>query len=378
MRPRPRRLLLLGAGHTHVLALPRIACAAHKHGVEVTIASNESVMPYSGMLPGVVADLYPKRAMLIDAAALADRCGVDFVNENAIDLDARLRQVRLTSGLKLNYDYLSINIGGDSRGAIAEEGGDVMPVKPALPFLHWLEQWQNTRGTSVAVVGAGVAGVEIALALDARLRGRGRRGGVYLVGSGSDIIPGLPRLAPPLRKLLARQGISQLLGQRAVAAYPGALELEDGSEHHADRVVLCTGVRPWNGLAAAGLDSDGRGFPYINQWLQSVSHPDIFLCGDCASWHRQSLPKSGVFAVRQAHTLAVNMAALCAGEELRTWDCDPRYLSIIGAGRRYAIAHRAGRVVKGRWVWYWKDYLDRGFMRGFAARSSSPRRGSRR
>lgn len=372
MRPRPRSLVLLGAGHAHALALEPIARAAAEHGVSVKLVSGESVMPYSGMLPGTAAGLYAKQEMLLDFTLLARRCGVDFIQENAIGLDLRRRLVQLESGQKIPYDYLSLNVGGICRAELAEEGGDVMPVKPALPFLHWLEGWTNVRSLCCAVVGAGVAGVEMALALDARLRRRGRRGGVYLVGSGRDITPGMPRFAAVLRRLLAQRGISQLLGQRATAAHPGALAMADGSEHRADRVVLCTGVRPWPGLREAGFETDARGFPYFNQWLQSVSHPDVFLSGDCAAWHRHPLPKSGVFAVRQARTLADNMAALCAGRDLASWNCDERHLAIVCSGERHAVAHRAGRVVAGRLVWRWKDWLDRRFMDGF--RDSRPRR----
>ena len=366
MIAKPKHIVLLGAGHTHALALRHAAAAAHRNGVKMTLISGESSMPYSGMLPGVVAGLYHKQEILLDVAALARESGVDFIKENAVALDLQLRLIQLESGARMDYDVLSINIGGDCRGRISEDGGDVMPVKPVLPFLAWLENWHDMKNATVAVVGAGIAGVEVALAIDSRLRRQGRFGGVYLVGRNKEIVPTMPKLAKRLQKLLITRSISQMLGTAATAAVPGRLVLEDGSEHHADHVVVCSGVNIWTGLAEAGLDVDRRGCAIVNQWLQSVSHPDVFACGDCASWYKDPIPKSGVFAVRQARALAVNIQGLCEQKSLRPWRTSPKHLAIVCSGDRKAVAHRDGAVINGRLVWHWKDYLDRKFMRKFS------------
>ena len=358
--------MMVGAGHTHALALKYVSQTAREQGATVTLISGEKFMPYSGMVPGVVAGLYPKRALLLDVASLAVDNQVEFIPENVVALDLHLRQVRLESGATVSYDYLSLNVGGDCKGVVSEEGGDVMPVKPVMPFLQWLERWQKVKYATCAVIGGGIAGVEIALSLDARLRKRGRIGGVYLVGRNRDLVPGKPTLARILHKLLVRRGISQLLGVPAQTAVPGAIQLADGTEYRADYVIVATGVKIWPGLAGSGLEVDERGCVVVNQWLQSVSHPDIFACGDCASWYRNSMPKSGVLAVRQAHTLGHNLAASLADGVFQPWETAQAQLAIVCTGNRSGVAHTNGRTFKGRLVWLWKDYLDRKFMRKFA------------
>lgn len=362
----PDEVVLIGAGHTHVLALRRIARAARRHSARVTLICRESLTPYSGLLPGVIAGLVPRRELMLNIASLTRRCGIEYIQQNVISIDPQLRQVVLESGTRISYDHLSVNVGGSCEGMLTEGGGDVMPVKPVVPFLDWLDRWKDHKRLTCAVVGGGISGVEVSLAIDARLRKRGRKGGVYLVGKNTELIPQRPDLAHAASRLLERRGISQILGARAAAAYPGYLQLADRSEHVADLVIVSTGVRPWKGLRESGFECDEQGFVLVNSRLQSVSHPDVLACGDCATVVGGRYPKSGVFAVRQADTLAANVIAKMAAKPLKAWQSEARALAIICAGDHRALAHRqGGQVLYGRFVWWWKCYLDKLFMRKF-------------
>ena len=69
-----------------------------------------------------------------------------------------------------------------------------------------------------------------------------------------------------------------------------------------------------------------------------------------------------MFAVRQGPVLADNLRRALAGEALRAYVPQDQYLVILSAGRKYAIATRGTRAIEGRWVWHWKDWIDRRFM----------------
>jgi hypothetical protein len=40
-----------------------------------------------------------------------------------------------------------------------------------------------------------------------------------------------------------------------------------------------------------------------------------------------------------------------------------RALLLLSCGARYAIAQRGGWTAEGHWVWLWKDWIDRRWLR---------------
>ena len=64
-----RDLVLVGGGHSHVLALRAIAMQPIA-GLRVTLVSPASHTPYSGMLPGLISGHYDFQQVHIDLARL--------------------------------------------------------------------------------------------------------------------------------------------------------------------------------------------------------------------------------------------------------------------------------------------------------------------
>jgi len=121
-----------------------------------------------------------------------------------------------------------------------------------------------------------------------------------------------------------------------------------------------SGDAPW--LRATSLALDARGFIAVDRTLRSTSHLNVFAAGDCATRVEDPQPKSGVFAVRQGPALAANLRRALAGEALAPFVTSSRALALLNCGSRYAVASGGGIVLEGRWVWHWKDWIDRRFM----------------
>jgi selenide,water dikinase len=321
-----RRLLLIGGGHAHAWVL--------KQGVEgeATLVTPYPHHTYSGMLPGFVAGHYTLEEIRIDIAALAQRAGVRLVLGRVAALDAAKRVARLEDGSELPYDRASLDV-----GSIANAPAEALPAKPFEPFMEqWLEAKDRLR--TLAVVGGGAAGVEMAMAAAHRANAR--------VTLYSD----RPMFRPGLRQRIARQLAANGVEVRA-AAYAGEAF---------DLVIWTAGAfaLPW--LRASGLAVDGRGFILVDDQLRSVSHPEVLAAGDCATLRDAPHPKSGVYAVRHAPVLAANLRG--AGRRYRP---QRRALMLLSCGARYAIADWGGFSWEGAWVWRWKDRIDRRWVEGF-------------
>jgi selenide,water dikinase len=237
----------------------------------------------------------------------------------------------------------------------------------------------------VWIQGGGAAAIELAFALRARglwpelgLRGEGLRLGSRAAN----------RLA---ERWLTNAGIAIHRGQQhPVPAEPAGVP-----------TLACTGSWGPGWLAAAGLPLDGRGRLLTEASLQVQGQPRIFASGDCGVIASQPRPPSGVWAVRAAPVLAENLELLLAGgdpsssfdrdsrshghrnsnssgssdshnKKLKQWRPQAWALQLLADGG-VAGAPRAlaswGPLTLGpsRWLWHWKDRIDRRFMALFEA-----------
>ncbi|HRH85461.1 MAG TPA: hypothetical protein PLO41_01320, partial [Rubrivivax sp.] len=117
------------------------------------------------------------------------------------------------------------------------------------------------------------------------------------------------------------------------------------------------------------LAVDDRGFVRIDGQLRSVSHPQVFASGDCASWPGHALPKAGVHAVRMGPVLAGNLRAALLGPAdagaPKAHRPQRHFLALLATGDGRAIASRGPFGAEGAWAWRWKDRIDRRFLRQF-------------
>ena len=405
--PIVKDLVLAGGGHSHVIVLKRFGMK-RMPGVRITLICRDVETPYSGMLPGHVAGHYTHDEIHIDLGPLARFANARFYHDEVVGLDPIDRLAICRNRPPVPYDVLSIDIGSapltdDVPGA----AGSVVPVKPIGNFVtRWNALVERVLATEapvrIGVVGAGAGGVEMVLAMRHGLRARLREAGgnpdrlsFDLFPGGSEVLPSKPpRVRASFARVLGERGVrvhfdawidrvtpgalhaAGLTGGAEAGAgdgtvygtgYPCVLHTAGGTMHELDEVLWATAAGAQTWLAACGLATDESGFVAVHPTLESTSHPGVFAAGDCASVLEHPREKAGVFAVRQGPTLEENLRRALCGLALKPFRPQRRYLSLISTGDRRAIATRGGALVlDGDWVWRWKDWIDRRFMRKFA------------
>ena len=377
-QPILRDLVLVGGGHSHVVVL-RMLAMQPEPGLRITLICTDIDTPYSGMLPGYISGHYSFDDVHIDLGRLAAFAGARFIHGEVTGLDRANQRVLLRDRPSVPYDLLSINTGSTPKvrqvdGARAH----TVPVKPIAHFnQRWLQLLDRVRALhsrfTIAVVGGGAGGVELVLSVQYRLRQE-----LHTLGKSPDLLRFvlltagdtlLPTHNPGVRARFAR-----VLKERHVAVHtraevnqvsPGCLHTQDGRTFDADETLWVTqaGGPAW--LQGTGLALDEHGFIQVNQQLQTLDDPKIFAAGDVASFTARPLEKAGVFAVRMGPPLAKNLRLSLRGQPLVAYKPQQRWLALISTGDRCAVASRGAIGFAGNWVWTWKDWIDRRFMRKF-------------
>lgn len=361
--PVVKDLVLIGGGHAHALVL-RMWAMDPLPGVRVTLINPGPAAPYTGMLPGLIAGHYRRDEIMIDLVRLARFAGARVILDRVVGIDRDGGQVLLAGRAPLAYDVASLDIG------IASDlpdlpGYDAYAVA-AKPLGGYSDRWQaflarRLQRPRVVVVGAGVGGVELALASAHRL---GAGAEVTLLEQGDAALPGIG--AGARRALLAhldRAGVRLLTAARPAQIEAEAVVLTDGRRLPSDFTLAVAGGRPADWLAETGLALH-QGFVSISNTLQS-SDPLIFAAGDCAHMGFAPRPKAGVYAVRAAPVLLHNLRAALLGGPMRRYAPQRDYLKLISTGGQGAVADKWGLPLNGGWLWRLKDRIDRAFMAKF-------------
>ena len=373
-----RDIVLIGGGHSHVGVLRRFGMNPEP-GVRLTVICNSVDTPYSGMLPGYISGHYGFDDCHIDLPRLAMFAGARFYNDEVVGLDTARQQVLCRHHPPVGYDVCSINVGSTPQvGRVPGATEHAVPVKPILNLnARWLALLQRVRQhpgrTTIAVVGGGAGGVEMALSMQYRLRAElaalGRSPddlAFHLFTSGPEVMPTHNAwVRRHFTRVLAQRGVHLHTGAEVARVGAGTLTTAAGQALAADEIVWVTqaGGPAW--LQTAGLALDGDGFVRVNEHLQT-SHPQVFAAGDVCAFGPRPLEKAGVFAVRMGPPLADNLRRAVRGVPLKAYKPQRRWLALISTGDKHAVASRGALGFAGNWVWRWKDWIDRRFMQRFS------------
>ena len=354
-------LVLAGGGHAHVEVLRALAMKPVP-GLRVTLISRSRTAIYSGMVPGYVAGQYDLDEISVNLDRLCVLGGHRFIMGEIEGLDPVAQTFALRGRPALGFDTASINVGSTpDLAAIPGAAEHATPVKPIEGFARHFADWQaETRARSIAIVGGGAGGVELALALSARLD---QRAVPHLIDHHPSLLSKLPPGAGRwAQKRMEQRGVSLHLGQRVTEI------TADGPRTQAlipaDLTLLVTGSKAPRWIEDSGLSCDERGFMRVGNTLQSRSHPAIFGAGDCVNYDAFPREKAGVFAVRAGPGLADNVRRLALDATPVPTTMQQRGLQLIGDGAGAACAIWGPFVLSapGRALFRWKDHIDRLWM----------------
>jgi NADH dehydrogenase len=283
----PDKILVIGggfAGFWAAVAARRVAGSR----ADVSLVSREPVLE-------IRPRLYEATPETLAVALLPLLCKVDvgFVRGEAIGLDTAAKTVALAAGDQLTYDRLVVATGSRMRRPPvpgAEAAFSVDTQAEAIAFDRRLaEIVRDVAEPTIAVVGAGFTGIELALELRDRLVAHGANGAaerlrIVLIDRAETVGPELgPGPRPQIEAALAAAGVELRLGAAVRALAADRVSFADGSVLAADAVVLATGMAasPFAGQVPGARDALGR--VIVDAALRAPAAPEAFVAGDAAA-----------------------------------------------------------------------------------------------
>jgi NADPH-dependent 2,4-dienoyl-CoA reductase/sulfur reductase-like enzyme len=288
------KILLVGANHAGTAAANTILDSYP--GNELTIIDRNDNISYLGCGTALwVGRQIPDSDGLFysSADALAAKgASVHMETEvTKIDFAAKTATAKTKDGAELRVEYDKL--------ILATGSAPIMPNIPGsdLGNIQSVKLFQDGKSAdellgkpeikTVAVIGAGYIGVELAEAIVRR----GRNALLFEAESTSLASYYDDCMTADMDKVLGDNGVQLHFGER-VQSFKGdgvvSGIVTDKGEYQIDMAIMAIGFRPNAALAAGSLDTIGNGAIAVNA-RQETSLPGVYAVGDCASIYSNAL-----------------------------------------------------------------------------------------
>lgn len=363
-----KHLVLAGAGHAHMVTMANIHMFCEL-GYRVTVIGPSDYHYYSGMGPGMLGGGYEPDDIRFAVKQTIEEQGGVFLRDSVTGVDPVARELRLESGGTVSYDVLSFNTGSHINLPILGGNTDrvytVKPIERLYQARKEIETLSRKQSVTVAVIGGGPAGTEVAGNVSELLRKSSYRSKIVLF-AGRALLARFPEAVKnSSRNLLEKSGVLIKEGEHLRSIQDNCLHFDSGIEEQADFIILATGVHPSSFFREAGLRTGPAGGLLVNCKLQCSEYPEIFGGGDCICFEDQPLDKVGVYAVRENPVLFHNLLAFLQGKPLQNFDPGGDYLLIFNLGNGLGVLRKKWFQISGKLAFRVKDWIDRKFIRDF-------------
>jgi NADH dehydrogenase len=362
------RVVILGAGFGGLTAARALAGKA-----EVTVVDRHNFQTFLPLLyqvstAGLAADhvVHPVRGAL-------RKTDVKFRMGTPITIDHKNKNIKLDSSEILEFDHLIVALGSATADfgipGVVEHGLGMKDVHEAIIIraevmrrFEDLCRFEDDTRLSIAVVGGGPTGVEMAGALAELKRGplhndmahAADHMDIYLIEAG-------PRILPMFAQSLSERATSDLIKLGVHVKTNAAVRevksrqivLKEGDPIPAEVTIWAAGVKGEPTAGALGLPISGTRLS-TDQTLQVENYPYIWAIGDISGAKGSDgrfLPMVAPVALQQGKFVAKQILNLASGKNLAQFKYRDKG-SMATIGRNKAIVQLKGFKLAGAPAWF--------------------------
>ena len=360
-------LVLLGAGHSNIEVIRYLGKQKLK-GLRITLVSNDTYTTYSGMVPGYIEGKYNWNEINIDLIKLCYKNNIKIVIAEVSRISGKQNKVFLKKRPPIEFDILSVNLGirSNTEDIIGAEKY-ALPLKPISQVNKTLKSILNNKSKNIAIIGAGAAGVEVSLALNKRFKEMNIKKNIILISKNILLMNNYSfNVSKIVEKELTNNNIKLLCDSKVTKIKKDYIEINNTKKILTSCSILATNAASLDILKKSDLKLSKNRFISVSPSLQSLNHNNIFASGDNADIENYKLVKAGIFAVKQAKVLKINLKKFFLQKPLEYYYPQKSYLSLIGITNERAIANKSIITLKGMLFWKLKKYIDKKFINKYS------------
>lgn len=352
-----KHIVILGGGYGGLLS----ALSARKY-----MTSEEAVITVVNRVPShqIITELHrlaagnlSEKAVALPLEKLLRGKQINLVVDTVEKIVLDNSRVMLASGESLKYDALVVALGSETAffgiPGLQEHSFTLKSVAEANKLRAHVEERivaysksKNKADATFVVGGGGLTGVELIGEFADMLPGLCEKHGVeyqdvslYCVEAGPSILAGFaPELVERAKTSLETRGVQFLTGVAVTEMKETTVFLKDGSSIETHTMVWTGGVQGNAVVANSGLEVN-RGRATVTEFLQSTSHPDVFLAGDSAvvmGPEGRPYPPTAQLAWQMGEVVGHNLFAYFKGSKMKSFT--PVFSGTLGSlGRKDAI-----------------------------------------
>ncbi|WP_246943184.1 FAD-dependent oxidoreductase [Bacillus pinisoli] len=358
-----KTIVLVGAGHAHLYCLKKIKEEKDLNGIKFIVISPSPFQYYSGMFSGYSEGLYSIDEIRIDIRKFTIHPSIEFIEEYVGKIEPNLKYIECSSGRKVYFDIVSFDIGsiGENPPNFID---NIYPIKPTFMYPESINKLRVKE--QPIIVGGGASALELALSIKAYQRRNQIQSNVTLICS-NQLLSNYPKKITNVVKDLARKKEVHIYEHERVSyVNESKVKTESGLAISHNGLLWLTGPKAPLLFKHSNLQVSSDNFLLVNQYLQNEQYPFIFGAGDCVTlMNYKSLPKNGVYAVRQSPILWNNIIACVNDEPLTSFQPQKNYLSIISTGQKEGLLLYNKYYFHHSLAWYLKNKIDQNFIQTF-------------
>jgi len=294
-----KHILILGGGYGGLLS----ALSAREHfgaAAKITLINRFPTHQIITELHRLAAGNIAEKAVALPLDKLLRGANVDLRIGNVKEIKPDERSVSLDDGGNFTYDALVIALGSETAffgiPGLQENSFILKSVNDANRLRAHVEsriaeysKTKNKADATIVVGGGGLTGVELVGEYADMKSELARKYGIdpqeitlYCVEAAPSILPGFPaELVDRATTSLQKRGVNFLTGLPITKMDGTTVELKDGSTIETSTLIWTGGVQGNSVVANCGIEVN-RGRAVVNEFLQSASHPDVYVAGDSA------------------------------------------------------------------------------------------------